>query len=211
MRISEEAPLQNAPDYTVALEAFLRERVPDRGLAGVVQAYRAVQAMPYRSVADRTPLAALRSGVGACTAKHLVLRDLLRRMGEDAVVEIVEGDFASGIPRNGSMPPPLLAALREGGVTDLHCRVRLSGPDGPRHLDATWPLELERLGFEVDRTWEGRGDTRQAIAKVLVRSEDEDVLTTKARLLAGLSEEATRKRLEFLRLLTNWLAGQETK
>ena len=201
--------MQTEIDYSEALDAFLRARVSEKGTAGVVQAYRAVQAMPYRSVADRTPLTALRTGVGACTAKHLILRDLLRRMGEEAVIEIVEGDFASGIPAHDSMSPPLLAALHEAGVIDMHCRVRLSGPDGPRHLDATWPLEMQRLGFEVDRDWAGQGDTRQAIAKVIVRSEDEDVLGTKATLLAGLSEEETRRRLEFLRLLTEWLAAQE--
>ncbi|CAN7272642.1 hypothetical protein LJR030_002431 [Rhizobium sp. LjRoot30] len=203
--------MQTETDYNEALDAFLQARVTERGTAGIVQAYRAVQSMPYRSVADRTPLTALRTGVGACTAKHLILRDLLRRMGEEAVIEIVEGDFASGIPVHDSMSPPLQAALREGGVIDMHCRVRLSGPDGSRHLDATWPLEMERLGFEVDRDWSGQGDTRQAIAKVVVRSEDDDVLGTKAKLLAGLSEEETRRRLEFLRLLTEWLATQEKR
>lgn len=203
--------MQSETDYSEALDAFLRTRVIERGTAGVVQAYRAVQAMPYRSVADRTPLTALRAGVGACTAKHLILRDLLRRMGEEAVIEIVEGDFASGIPVHDSMSQPLQAALREGGVIDMHCRVRLSGADGTRHLDATWPLEMQRFGFEVDRDWAGQGDTRQAIATVVVRSDDDDVLGTKARLLAGLSEEETRKRLEFLRLLTEWLAGQDKR
>lgn len=203
--------MQSETDYSEALDAFLRTRVIERGTAGVVQAYRAVQAMPYRSVADRTPLTALRTGVGACTAKHLILRDLLRRMGEEAVIEIVEGDFASGIPVHDSMSQPLQAALCEGGVIDMHCRVRLSDPDGTRHLDATWPLEMQRFGFEVDRDWAGQGDTRQAIAKVVVRSDDDDVLGTKARLLAGLSEEETRKRLEFLRLLTEWLAGQDKR
>lgn len=201
--------MPTAPDYDEAIDAFVAAHVPDRGTAGVVEAYRAVQAMPYRSVADRTPLTALRTGVGACTAKHLILRDVLRRMGEEAVIEIVEGDFASGIPLHDSMSEDLKAALREGGVTDLHCRVRLAGTGGPRHLDATWPPELARLGFDVDRSWAGQGDTRQAIAEVVVRSDDEDVLATKARLLAGFSAAATRKRLEFLRLLTDWLAAHD--
>ena len=202
-------PISEDHAYTQALDAFLRAQVTKPGNAGVVQAYRAVQAMPYRSVADRRPITALKSGVGACTAKHIILRDLLRRLGEDASVEIVEGDFASGIPVHDSMSPELQAALREGGVTDLHCRVRLAGPEGQRHLDATWPQDLSRLGFEVDRGWAGQGDTLQAIATVVVRSDNDDVLTTKARLLEDFSQEATKKRLDFLALLTAWLAEHD--
>lgn len=186
--------------YQEALDAFLAAHVAS---GGVVAAYRAVQAMPYFSGPDRTPLAALRTGRGACTAKHLVLRDLLRRMGQAAVVEIVEGDFASGIPLHPSMPPELQEMVRAGGVVDFHCRVRLEG--GPA-LDATWPLVLRRWGFDV-REWQGAGDSGQAIAQVTVRSKDEDVLGTKARLLAGLSEADSARRLRFLALLSGWLAG----
>lgn len=186
--------------YAEALDAFLAAHVAS---GGVVAAYRAVQAMPYFSGPDRTPLAALRTGRGACTAKHLVLRDALRRMGQAAVVEIVEGDFASGIPLHLSMPAELQEMVRAGGVVDFHCRVRLEG--GPV-LDATWPLALRRWGFDV-REWHGAGDSGQAIAQVTVRSTDEDVLGTKARLLAGLSEADSARRLRFLALLSGWLAG----
>lgn len=186
--------------YEKALDAFLAAHVTS---GGVVAAYRAVQAMPYFSGPDRTPLAALRSGRGACTAKHLVLRDLLRRMGQGAVVEIVEGDFASGIPCHPSMPDALQDMIRAGGVADFHCRVRLDG--GPA-LDATWPLTLRRWGFDV-RAWDGAGDSGQAIARVTVRSTEEDVLGTKARLLATLSEADSARRLRFLALLSGWLAA----
>ena len=201
MPISEATVAGKGGDpYQEALDAFLAAHVAS---GGVVAVYRAVQAMPYFSGPDRTPLAALRMGRGACTAKHLVLRDALRRMGHAAVVEIVEGDFASGIPLHPSMPPELQEMIRAGGVVDFHCRVRLAS--GPA-LDATWPLALRRWGFEL-REWEGAGDTAQAIARVTVRSTEEDVLGTKARLLATLSEADTARRLRFLALLSGWLAA----
>lgn len=208
MPISEGTPagsVAGAP-YDDALAAFHAAHVPQPGRAGIVQAYRAVQALPYFSGPDRTPLAALRDGRGACTAKHLVLRDLLRRMGEEAVVEIVKGDFASGIREHPTMPRALKVMLREGGVIDFHCRVRLGG-EGGQALDATWPLSLMAYGFDADADWSGEGDTKQAIARVTVRSRDDDVLGTKARLLAGLTGEETRRRKEFLALLSGWLAG----
>ena len=151
-------------------------------------------------------MAALRSGRGACTAKHIILRDLLRRVGAWAEVEIVEGDFAAGIPLHPTQAPALQAMIRQGGVTDFHCRVRLIGTDGDQRLDATWPDGLAAWGFAVNRGWTGRGDTIPAIPHATLRSCDEDVLGTKARLLAGLETGAARRRLEFLRLLSGWLA-----
>ncbi len=195
--------------YRAAIRDFVDCHVPARGTLGVVQAYRAVQAFPYRSVADRRPLTALRNKEGACTAKHMVLRDVLRAIGETAVVEIVEGDFASGLPVHDSMGPALQAMIRDGGVIDMHCRVRLDDPKtgSVRHLDATFPPALVRFGFTVDRDWWGDGDTAQAIPKVTVRSEEEDVLGEKERLLSHLDQDTTARRKEFLRLLTEWLAG----
>ena len=193
-------------DYNAELDRFFLELVPARGKAGVLQAYIAVRQMAYFSGPDRTPLAALQAGRGACTAKHIILRDLLRRIGMRADVEIVEGDFAAAIPLHASQPDDLQDMIRQRGVTDFHCRVRLARPEGDLRLDATWPDDLAAYGFAVNRTWTGDGDTLQAIADVVVRSSDEDVLGTKARLLADLGNETKRKRLEFLRLLSGWIA-----
>ena len=193
-------------EYPAELDRFFAENVPARGKAGVLQAYAAVRQLFYFSGPDRTPLAALRSGSGACTAKHIILRDLLRRVGMRAVVEIVEGDFAAGIPLHSSQPSDLQEMIRQRGVTDFHCRVRLMRPEGDLRLDATWPDYLAAYGFVVNRTWTGEGDTLQAIPDVIVRSSDEDVLGAKAMLLADLGDATKRKRLEFLRLLSGWIA-----
>ena len=108
-------------DYHAELGRFFVEHVPAQGKAGVLQAYAAVRRLPYFSGSDRTPLAALRSGSGACTAKHIILRDLLRRVGMRADVEIVEGDFAAAIPLHFSQPSDLQDMIRQRGVTDFHC------------------------------------------------------------------------------------------
>ena len=192
--------------YHAELDRFFVENVPSRGKAGVLQAYAAVRRLAYFSGPDRTPLAALRSGRGACTAKHIILRDLLRRVGMRADVEIVEGDFAAGIPLHPTQPSDLQEMIRQRDVIDVHCRVRLMRPEGDQRLDATWPDDLAAYGFTVNRAWTGAGDTLQSIPDVVVRSSDEDVLGAKARLLAGWGEEAKRKRLEFLRLLSGWIA-----
>jgi hypothetical protein len=191
-----------ADPYAVALAAFAAPHGDDP-----VALFHAVRAMPYRSGPDRTPLGALRTGQGACTAKHLILRDALRLAGHRAEVELVEGDFAGAIPDHPSMPDPLRAEIAAGGVTDFHCRVRLSAPGQPhRRLDATWPDTLIPFGFATARGWDGTGDTAQAIARVRVAACVDGVLGEKARLLSALPPDAAARRLRFLRLLSDWLA-----
>ena len=195
------------PGYPSALLAFVARHIPARGAGGALQAYAAVQQMPYFSGPDRTPLAALRDGRGACTAKHIILRDALRAIGQRADVEVVTGDFAAAIPVHASQDTALAQMIRQGGVTDFHCRVVLRGQEGDRRLDATWPVALASYGFAVNRGWTGRGDTLQAIPDATVCATPEDVLATKAQLLSGLDPDLIARRLEFLRLLSAWMAG----
>jgi hypothetical protein len=197
---------QATSEYSGALTAFIAEQVPARGAGGVLQAYNAVRQMPYFSGADRTPLAALRSGRGACTAKHIILRDALRATGQRADVEIVRGDFAAAIPLHPSQGADLADMIRRGGVIDYHCRVVLRDVDGDRRLDATWPDGLASYGFTVNRGWTGQGDTLQAMPDAVHCATPEDVLATKVEMLATLDPAMIKMRLEFLRLLSGWMA-----
>ena len=86
-------PTDPAAEYAEALAAFGARHLAGEGSAALVQAFHAVRNLPYFSGPDRSALAALRTGRGACTAKHVLLRDLLRGLGTPAVVEIVEGDY----------------------------------------------------------------------------------------------------------------------
>lgn len=207
MRVTGMPISEQLQDYNEALDNCLATAVPTRGLGGIIQSYAFVRQMRYFSGPDRTPLTALRTGQGACTAKHIILRDLLRLVGARAEVEVVEGDFAGAIPLHASQSPGLQAMIRQRGVTDFHCRVRLIGPDTDQRLDATWPDALAAYGFATGRGWTGTGDTVQAMPDAIIRASPEDVLETKSRMVATLGPAATARRLEFLRLLSGWLAG----
>lgn len=190
--------------YAEALAAFrVRHGL---GQGDVVRTYHAVRDLPYRSGADRTPETALLNRQGACTAKHLILRDLLREQGVEAVVELVEGDFTAGLSPTQDMPPALAKMVSEGGVRDMHCRVRIGSDSEALRLDATWPDAMATHGVIVNSGWDGTGDTIGAIPNVVVRSDAEDVLTEKARLLDDLTPEQTDRRRRFLSLLSGWLA-----
>ena len=188
--------------YDLALDAFMASQV-----AGDVPGiYHAVRKLAYFSSGERSAEAVMRTGRGACTAKHILLRDLLRRHGEVAEVELAEGDFAAGMPQVASMPLALREMIRAAGVPDFHCYVVWQGPQHAVRLDATWPDALGSYGFAVNAGWAGTGDTRLAITPDGITERAEDVIAAKARLLSGLTAEQAAKRRLFLKLLSDWIA-----
>jgi hypothetical protein len=195
------------PHYTAALDAFLTRLNIAPGRADVVKTFHAVRNFRYFSNGDRSPLTALRDERGACTAKHILLRDLLRRQGEAADVELTEGDFAASMPLVKSMPDALKAWISSGGIHDFHCYVVWRGVEREQILDATWPDKLSSFGFPVNASWAGEGDTLLAIKPMHVKARVEDVIGRKERMLSTLSREELHNRRVFLSLLSEWLSG----
>ena len=194
-------------DYTTALDHFIERHVDLAKESAVISLFHAVRNIPYFSSGERSPEAVLRDNRGACTAKHLLLRDLLRRCGELADVELIEGDFAASMPVVNSMPDELKMWIRSGGIKDYHCYVVWRGPEREQILDATWPDALARHGFTVNSDWAGEGDTALAIVPTFIKSRVEDVIPRKEKLLLSLTREETHHRKLFLSLLSTWLAS----
>ena len=192
---------ETSTDYDLALDAFTARH----GVRDVPGIYHAVRNLGYFSSGDRSPDAVMRTGRGACTAKHILLRDLLRRRGQVAEVVLAEGDFAAGIPEAASMPMPLRDMIRAKGIADFHCYVVWQSAGQPVLLDATWPDALAAQGFAVNAGWGGVGDTALAINPTGIRESAEDVIAAKARLMLGLTAQDAEKRLKFLKLLSDWI------
>ena len=188
--------------YDLALDAF----IASHGSQDVPGIYHAVRKLGYFSSGERSAEAVMLTGRGACTAKHILLRDLLRRHGEVAEVELAEGDFAAGMPQAASMPVPLREMIRAAGIADFHCFVVWQNAGHAVRLDATWPDALAVHGFPVNAGWAGTGDTRLAITPDGIAQRAEDVITAKAQLLSGLSADQADKRRQFLKLLSDWIA-----
>ena len=167
--------------------------------------FHAVRNLTYASDGNRRPEMVLATGKGACTGKHVLLRDLLRHAGESADVEFIEGDFAASMPVVPTMSDELKRWVSSGGINDFHCYVVWQGGEREVKLDATWPDRMAPLGYQVNAKWDGIGDTRVAIPSGVVRGRAEDVLERKAALLATLSEKQIKDRLSFLKLLTEWM------
>ena len=190
--------------YSRQLDEFLDPHI-GTGRPTVPAIYDAVRNLTYASDGNRTPETVLATGKGSCTGKHLLLRDLLRHVGETADVEFIEGDFAASMPVVPSMSDDLKRWVSAGGISDFHCYVVWQGGERELKLDATWPDTLAPLGFAVNRHWDGNSDTRVAIKSGTIRGRAEDVLERKAALLATLTEKQIKDRLNFLRLLTEWM------
>lgn len=195
--------------YATKLDAFLERLAPEGGKPDVPAIFHAVRNIRYASRGNRTPEAVLDNNEGSCSGKHILLRDLLRRAGETADVEIVEGDFAAGMPEVETMSEPLRRWVRDGGIHDFHNYVVWRGPVRELKLDATWSDAMAPLGFPVNAGWAGEGDTQLALEPYGVKMRVEDVIFHKGRLLTTLSEDEAEDRRAFLELLTNWIAENQ--
>jgi hypothetical protein len=195
--------------YAGLLDAFLTRHGLTGSRRDVPGIFHAVRNIAYASTGERTPAAVLAAGKGACTGKHLLLRDLLRHVGEVADVEIVAGDFAAAVPLVESMPPALQHEIRIHGLKDFHCYAVWR--DGARELklDATWGDVMAPFGFPVNDTWSGEADTRLAAQPTAAPLRVEDVIAHKEELLAALAPEDRDRRRRFLDLLTQWMPRQE--
>lgn len=192
--------------YDSRLDAFLNRISPAGDMPPVPAIFHAVRNIRYASRGNRTPVGVLDSNEGSCSGKHILLRDLLRRAGQIADVEIVEGDFAAGLTAVDTMPEALQRWIREGGIRDFHNYVVWRGPERELKLDATWHDGVVRFGFPVNGSWSGHGDTKLALEPCGVKARVEDVINVKARFLATLSENEAAKRRAFLELLTDWIS-----
>jgi hypothetical protein len=175
----------------------------------VVEVFHAVRRIPYGSRGGRTAEAVLENNEGSCSGKHILLCELLQRLKQDAFVVTVRGDFTSKIQALDSMPDELKDICEEGGVTDFHQYVIWNSPDGALKLDATWSDGPIRQGLIGNMNWVGNCDTELALYPNEILNRVDDLPAYKAKLLAGLSKGDQQRRVDFLTLLTAWVATTE--
>lgn len=175
---------------------------------GVVEIFHAVRQFPYASTGRRTAADVVRDGKGACTAKHLLLIELLNSADVPANIATVFGQFGADIPLPiPGMPAELQAMIRGGGVPDYHHYVIATINGRSVALDATWHDALIPYGFPVNAGWDGRGDTALALRGERVETDPSDLPAFKAALIAKLPRADRERRETFLRLLSEWIAG----
>lgn len=183
---------------------------PEGDANPVVEAFHAVRRMTYASTGSRDPADLVRERHGACTAKHLLLAQLLDSLGVPVRVRCLAGAFGLGLPEAPDMPDELKAMIREGGVPDVH-NVVVAEIDGRETLlDATWHDEMIAVGFPVNDRWNGVGDTKPALQGTFLEH-DGDLVAFKASQLSSLPSSEQQRRLRFLELITQYSAARPNK
>ncbi|MBF6569758.1 MAG: transglutaminase domain-containing protein [Candidatus Binataceae bacterium] len=169
-----------------------------------------VRRIPYGAAGQRDPRMVYENNVGSCSGKHILLRDLLRKVHFEAEVVTISTYFNQGVPAHESMPAELRRMIRSEEVLDFHHYVRAREAGGIwLKLDATWHDRLAGYGFPVNDRWNGAGDSHLAGAPIEEYPPVEDVGALKQELLGKLSVEERDLRSRFFLLLTGWIAGLE--
>lgn len=183
------------------------ERLDPSGAPDLVTIYHAVRNIPYGSTGQRDPQSVLASNLGSCSGKHLLLSDLLRRVGYETRLITVFTHFNELVPDHPSYPAELRDLVAHAEIPDFHHFVRGRVDGGWVQLDATWHDQLAPYGFPVNAGWAGLRDTRLAARPRRTYPPTDDLIALKERLLAALPAGQRTLRARFFRLLTEWIAG----
>ena len=172
----------------------------------VVACYHNVRNFSYLSDGVRDPEQVLIREAGSCSGKHIILRDALLALGEDAHIETVEGDFAAGVPVHATMSSTLKQIVENSQVRDFHQFVLWKNAGEHCRLDATWPDAMTDVGVRVNTSWQGFGHTDLALEPTRFCGQSDDIMNTKAGMLEALSSEERDRRLVFLQEFSKWVA-----
>ena len=108
----------------------------------------AVQRVPYRRAAGRTPDSVLESGCGTCSTKHYLLQALMRELWPEVRVAVVHRVYrlmpADAERLFGAGPASTVPA---GGLVDVHTFLEVLQEGGVVALDITYP---------TSPPWDGR-------------------------------------------------------
>ena len=195
-----------------SLVSLLEEESRKRNLLGhdepltAERAFALVRDMPYRRASSRRPEAIVEEWTGTCSGKHYLLADLFRELGMN--VEIVMCTHRFTAENTGHFPPELRALVADGSVPDVHTYLRLSTPDGPAVVDATWPSSAAPLGMPVNREFvTGAGMTIACDPiETLPVPEGCDPQEFKEQVIREFCGDSSGVRDEFIEGLGRWLA-----
>jgi hypothetical protein len=182
----------------------LLERLDPSGRPDLVTVYHAVRNIPYGRIGQRDPLRVLAENAGSCSAKHMLLDQLLRRLGYGTRLITVFTHFEEGVPDHESYPKELRELLHRP-VPDFHHFLRVEHGGRWLDLDATWHDALAPYGFRVNTGWAGDRNTQIAARPRKEYPSTDDLVPLKERLLDGLTPEDRALRTRFFALLSDWI------
>jgi hypothetical protein len=169
-----------------------------------------VRDMPYSRASSREPEVTIREWRGTCSGKHYLLQALLAELGLRSRVMACSTELLIDPDQVPAELRPILQEV-DGRIVDVHNYLVVELPAGETIVDATWPLKMESLGFEVNKTF-NIGQDQQLTCTPIERwivPEDRDPQEFKETLLRELfTTEELEQRNEFISTFSTVLAKQ---
>jgi transglutaminase-like putative cysteine protease len=168
----------------------------------VISIFSHIRDIPYALLPGNRkygPEHILITGRGSCGPKHYLLGSMFTMLG--IPVRYQTWPFTWNDP-SLSFPPELRASAALLDVTNhLACQAQINGTWVL--IDATWDLPLERVGFPVNRNWDGRSDTLLAVHPV--NAPDIPALREKKEPGTRNNIQGSTGRDDFVNLFNDWL------
>ncbi len=168
-----------------------------------------IRDIPYAIVAGlghpiQGPAKMLTHNRGYCEPKHILMYKLYRRLGIS--VRYVTYPFSWNAQDINY--PCELKKLVEGMPIGYHlaCKAKING--AWILVDATWDLPLKRLGFPVNKSWDGDRNTSNAVKpedEIIHKNERERTRYIRARRWGLLTEKEKVSSRRFFNELNKWL------
>lgn len=185
---------------------LLEEWCPESSLtARIICAFQMVRDIPYGSIGEREPQQILRSNLGSCSGKHVLLNGLFRTLGIDSKILTCLHHFNEALPQGNPYPKKLQKIVSRYKVLDFHHYIKMRVGQKWVNVDATWDIHLKNYGFPVNVDWDGKSNTTVAVRAIKFFPQNDDIASLKKRLINGLSPEDREVRAEFLEIFTQWL------
>lgn len=196
---------------------YLKAEAAKRGLIkpemelDPAKVFELVRDMPYARATSRDPEVTIREWRGTCSGKHYLLKAVFAELGLRSHVMACSTEL---VVEPKQVPAELRSILADAGgrIVDIHNYLVVELPGGEMIVDATWPLEMKSLGFNVNETFIP-GESQQMACRPIERwvvPEDKNPQQFKTELLSALfTAEELEHRDNFIRTFSRILAQRD--
>ena len=169
----------------------------------IITLFEKVRDIPYGAIGSRNPLDVYHQNMGTCSGKHTLLKALYKELGLEVKDFIVMHAF-NKLPIE--YPENLKELLSKTTVIDPHNFIKIKRNNQWFTVDVTWDNKLKKLGFPINKNWDGNFNLNISVALGGEILETDDAVALKIELLQKLSNTAQKEREIFLEKFTDWLS-----
>jgi hypothetical protein len=198
---------QEGGEHEIISEKFKTWTEGKNPLEARISAFNNLRDIAYAVVQGRDPKNApektLLENKGSCTAKHILLKKMLDKLN-------IENRFVSHYFRWSDLlveyPQDLKQLSLKMPVCDhLFCQAFIG--EKWINLDVAWDAPLEKVGFPVNKNWDGISETQIAVKplKEIIHPNIEERTKLKKELVDGYTEAEREVQPEFYKNFNGWL------